>query len=99
MKTRNVTNTVILGDNLDIMRDMEDGCIDLIYADPWRLTRVRIGVHSMTYGRWVKRLSKVYGDTLDSDAQAVEGYSIYLHCDTHSLPESHMHLWHERLSE
>jgi site-specific DNA-methyltransferase (adenine-specific) len=73
---------VILGDNLDVLRTLPDGCIDLVYIDPpfgtgqrRRLdsirtgsgSRTRVGFGGRTY-RWRTVSSLQYQDDMDLDS-------------------------------
>ena len=82
------TNTIQLGDNLEVMRGMDSGCIDLIATDPpfntgkdwdtWQFNDQVGGRH--------ERLSEVHGATPSGDAPLTQGYGqhLYLHCDTNA---------------
>ena len=73
-------DTVVLGDSLDLLRRLPDGCVDLCYIDPpfntgadRTMTRVqatrdedgdRLGFHGRRY-RITRGASKSYGDAFD----------------------------------
>jgi DNA modification methylase len=89
------TERVILGDNLDVMRALPDGCIDLIYADPPFFTGKR--------QRAPARNGHGEGHAFDDRWPSVEAYvawlrprleemrrllrdtgTLYVHCDWHA---------------
>ena len=80
-----MTNTIQLGDNLEIMRGMESGVIDLIYADPPFNTGKDWGEFNDKWEGGLKGYLKFMEPRLVEMHRLLKDTgSIYLHCDTHA---------------
>ena len=78
-------NMVVVGDNLEIMRGMDAGSIDLIYADPPFNTGKDWGQFNDKWEGGMKGYLKFMEPRLAEMHRLLKDTgSIYLHCDTHA---------------
>ena len=80
-----MTNTIQLGDNLEIMRSMESGCIDLIATDPPFNTGKDWGAFNDKWEGGMKGYLKFMEPRLVEMHRLLKDTgSLYLHCDPHA---------------
>ena len=78
-------NMVVVGDNLEIMRGMDAGSIDLIYADPPFNTGKDWGAFNDKWEGGMKGYLKFMEPRLQEMHRLLKDTgSIYLHCDTNA---------------
>ena len=76
---------LITGDNLQVMRDMPEGSIDLIYADPPFNTGKDWGAFCDKWDGGLKGYMKFMEPRLQETRRLLnDSGSIYLHCDPHA---------------
>jgi len=80
-----VINQILLGDNLEIMKALPDGCIDLIYIDPPFFTQQNFKTFTDKYKSIYDYLNWLIIRIKEMHRLLKETGSIYVHLDWHSV--------------